>query len=507
MKSGKAAVFNQEQYHDTILKNIRQYLSVLYKTLGGHHGKILKKPGKHNHPSIFPISQLCRISGPIPPIQESFLKIIETGMKEMAYNPRVASWYAILTLDLVLKGLKYLTSGSNPEDFYQGMRLFHQQFEYQLGKLAKKKTTDTAFSQLVAHHLDTLNTDPMVRENIRASIQNKDSFILIEPFDGRNTEIAKLDGYILNGCFLTPENLKPSPFINKPLLLHYFFSISETESKIFRGFQEDALHLLLFPPGILTDHLRDSLRNKAQKNLFLVEIKDKEALEDIEVIFDLNKSTMNQTYFTKHIYCNSISDKGIILQPASELTQQTHLQRLKVRQQESRNLSEWTKLQYRIGNCSLNFSILSVGAPTKTENRQKVQGYQEAINELQLIQHFGMVPGFGAGFFHAANAPSIEVANRTKNSDLAKGAKIMKNSLKNLIRPDIHNHSRNPEKFVNWMETDANTDCVFDSKRMICTPASEQMKYDAYYNYKKVAEKALKTSIALLNTDTVVTKR
>lgn len=506
MVSGKANVFDREQYHDTILKNIPQYLSVLYKTLGSNHGKILTKSGRQDQPTAFPITLLSSISGPKPEIQDPFLKIIETGMKEIAYNPRAASWYAILTLDLVLKGLKYLTAGSNPEELYRGMQLFHRQFEDQLGKLAKKKLTKTTFTQLVAHHLDNLNTDPILRENIRASIQNKDSFIHIEPFEGRQTVITKRDGYLLNGTFLNPENLKPSAFTNKQLFLHYFFSVSGTETEIFQGFQEDGLHLVLFPPGTLSEHFRTSLKNRTQKNIFIVELPDKEALEDVHVIFDLNKSTISATFFSKEIYCNSILDKGIILQPVSGLTLQTHLRKLKARQQESTHFSEWKKYQYRIANCSRTISILSVGAPTKTENRQKVQGYQEAMNQLQLIQHFGMVPSFGAGFFHAANASSVEVSNRTENSDLAKGAKIMKNALKNLIRPDIHNHSKNPEKFVSWMETDVDGDRVFDSKQMSCTPASDQMKYDAFYNYKKVAEKALETSIALLNTSNVVAK-
>ncbi|MGL6100556.1 MAG: chaperonin GroEL, partial [Fusobacteriaceae bacterium] len=199
---------------------------------------------------------------------------------------------------------------------------------------------------------------------------------------------------------------------------------------------------LLIADNLEGDALSTLVVNKMRGTLKVVAVKApsfgesrRKMLEDIAIltggegVFELEGTmfenlTLNQLGRAKSVRVSK--DSCVILGGyAIPYALEARIEELKIQIKESSSSYELDKLRERIGKLSGGVALISVGADTEVEMRERKMRIEDALNATKAAMEEGIIPGGGVTFANIAR----ELRDYTLSGEEGKGLEIIKKAI------------------------------------------------------------------------------
>lgn len=159
------------------------------------------------------------------------------------------------------------------------------------------------------------------------------------------------------------------------------------------------------------------------------------------------------------------------------------------------------KLQERLAKLSGGVAIISVGAATESQLKEKKARYEDAVNATQAAVEDGIVPGGGIALLKARQSlKDIQMENKEEQF----GIEILYEALENPFRKIITNAGLEPGKIIGQVESNLDSNTGFDVlKGKVVDMVSEGI-IDPAKVTKSAIQNAVSVTISILTTDALI---
>jgi chaperonin GroEL len=382
---------------------------------------------------------------------------------------------AILTLAMVEEGFRLIASGYNPVLLRQGL---------QKAFTVAKENIDW-YSQDVATYEDVKRVatiasgyDPELGTLIADAVDKigKDGVITVE--DGHSTscsltiqEGVELPGGAINPAFI-PDGHSVS--YDRPRVLVTDYNLINIGDMI--GLLDELVEagetLLIVANDVSGSALTAFLQNLQLGNFTSVAIKPPEIgdrrlsmMEDIAILtgttvfrahlgHSLKDITRDQLGYAKHV---TVKPNATIL-TAEDRYQAATLDRIKWLRKEVHNYDstfEREKIQARLAQLSGGVAVITLGAVTETELRDRKLRAEDALSATKSAIEGGVVAGGGSTLWKASRLLGDDIKAGLFDSEAPEvrmGAEVLVQAMQRPLWQIIHNAGENPERVIGRME-------------------------------------------------------
>ena len=168
---------------------------------------------------------------------------------------------------------------------------------------------------------------------------------------------------------------------------------------------------------------------------------------------------------------------------------------------------EKTTLNERLAKLSGGVAIISVGAGSEVEQKEKKLRIEDAISAIKSAKELGVVVGGGMALFRIRKN-LFEYINSLENHEEKEGALILYNALSSPLVQIVKNAGQNPEEIINKLEENNNEAFGYNAKTLTFCNLFEEGIIDptlvtisALSNAVSVCSTMLTTSVLVSSTD------
>ena len=365
----------------------------------------------------------------------------------------------VLAQAIVAEGLKNVTAGASPMDIKRGI------------DKAVAKVVDSIKSQaeMVGDNYDKIeqvasvsaNNDPVIGKLIADAMRkvSKDGVITIEEAKGTDTTIGVVEGMqfdrgYLSAYFVTNTE-KMECEMEKPYILIYDKKISNL--KDFLPILEPAVQtgrpLLVIAEDVDSEALTTLVVNRLRSQLKICAVKApgfgdrrKEMLEDIAVLtggvviseekgLKLEQATIEMLGTADKVTVSK--DNTTIVNGAGDKQNiKERCEQIKAQIAATKSDYDREKLQERLAKLAGGVAVISVGAATEVEMKEKKLRIEDALAATRAAIEEGIVPGGGVAYIRA-----IETLEGFKgdNADETTGVDIIRRAIEEPLRQIVAN--------------------------------------------------------------------
>ncbi|MDN3505025.1 MAG: chaperonin GroEL [Rhabdochlamydiaceae bacterium] len=355
---------------------------------------------------------------------------------------------AIMLLNaFVQSGVKYIASGSSPIHIKRGIEKAVDCVIKYIENMAKE-VTDESDIQKIAQISAGGNEE--IGKFIHDAVQmvGRMGVITIEEGKSTSTQIENVKGMRFDrgyvSAYFVNNNEKQIVEMTNPKVLVTDKKISTIHDllNILQPLAASSQELLIIADDIESDALSTLVVNKLRGSLKVCAVKapgfgerKKAMLEDIAILTGATLVTESTDLQLKDCEASVLGsvDSATISKDSTTLVTNNESneaveKRIKQIDFEISNASsnyDIEKLQERKAKLSSGVAVISVGAPSETEMKQKKQSYEDSLSATRASMEQGIVIGGGAAFIQAIESlKSLELDKEEKV-----GAKIVENAL------------------------------------------------------------------------------
>ena len=421
---GKLIKFNQ-QARKKLLNGVTILSAAVKSTLGpgGRNVVLDKKP--YGNPVI--TKDGVTVAKDIQ-VQDQFENIGAQMVKQVASKTATVAGDGTTTATVLAQaiyknGLKNVTSGSNPMQLKRGIDFASKDLIQALHKFSIPVTSKQKIAQVA---VVSANGDKQIGNIIADAMQavGKDGTITVDESNTIQTKLTTVDGMQFERGYISPyfvtDPTQQNAVLVNPYILITDKKISSVQQilPLMQQIAKAGAQLLIIADDVqgqaltalVVNRMRGTVKACAVKAPYFGDRK-KQVLQDIAIItggvcvndecgYTLEKLTFAQLGRAKKV----IVQKGVttIVQGAGEE------QKILDRAQSIRNLIATTastydvqKLQQRLSKLSGGVAVISVGASTETELKQKKDRVDDALHATRAAVQQGIVPGGGLALLKA----------------------------------------------------------------------------------------------------------
>lgn len=491
-------IMKEDDFHASLLRYLPKIKAVLASIIGDAGGNIIVE---QNGKFVFSRSPIDVFEGVNmeTPSDQALAGILLGGMKKMEYSSKSGATYCFLTCELILRGLKYITAGINRELFLDGLDTYYMELDQTLGTHAKKIEGLENLRKLALYQLKSDQAD--VVRLLEATLDvNPNVFIEVKASDNTETSVKKIDGYTLEAATLQkflPGQLPKS--LQQPEL---FFCLDTTALRqaIKATQKNEGSKIIMVLKGTIDEDAAKALVQAENDNIYLYSLDNIKEVEKLMAYVGLAMSNVGENLETM-VDSVEIKSDSLIFHQKSSLERIRYISRLQELQKDSESVGEWKAIQKQIALLSGLYTEILVGAPTDTAIQNETKLIKEAVDELLMIIHHGMVTAGGAALYHAGRNTSWE---KTNGSEFYAGGKIMFEALEMLELVHIRNSTNNPEYFIELHKEKNDPEMVFRHQDKKMVKASDTMMFDSLIFVRQALKQAVGTASQILNSKMVI---
>ena len=365
----------------------------------------------------------------------------------------------VLAQAIVGVGLKNVTAGANPMDLKRGIDK----------AVAKVVESIKSQAEMVGDNYDKIeqvatvsaNNDPVIGKLIADAMRkvSKDGVITIEEAKGRDTTIGVVEGMqfdrgYLSSYFVT-DTEKMECVMERPYILIYDKKISNL--KDFLPILEPAVQsgrpLLVIAEDVDSEALTTLVVNRLRSNLKICAVKApgfgdrrKEMLEDIAVLtggvviseekgLKLEQATIEMLGSADKVTITK-DNTTIVNGAGAKENIQERVNQIKAQIKTTTSDYDKEKLQERLAKLSCGVAVLSVGAASEVEMKEKKDRVDDALCATRAAIEEGIVPGGGVAYIRASK--TLEDL-KGENADETTGIEIIKRAIEEPLRQIVAN--------------------------------------------------------------------
>jgi chaperonin GroEL len=363
----------------------------------------------------------------------------------------------ILAQSVYYEGSKLVTAGANPMALKRGIEKAVEFVVDELKKISKPTKDQKEIAQVGTI---SANNDPTIG-NIIAEAMNKvgkEGVITVEEAKGMETTLEVVEGMQFDRGYISPyfvtDPEKMEVVLEEPLILIHEKKISNMKDMlpILEQIAKMAKPLLIVAEDVEGEALATLVVNKLRGTLQVCAVKApgfgerrKAMLEDIAILtggqvvseekgIKLENVSLNDLGSAKTIRIDK--DNSTIVDGAGDRRElEGRVRQIRTQIDETTSDYDREKLQERLAKLVGGVAVISVGAATETEMKEKKARVEDALNATRAAVEEGIIPGGGVAYLRCL--PSLESLKLEEDEQL--GVNIVKRALEEPARQIANN--------------------------------------------------------------------
>lgn len=365
----------------------------------------------------------------------------------------------VLAEAIYREGLRNVTAGANPLDLKRGMEKALKQVTEELHKKSKKVETRQQIAQVATI---SANNDTDIGETIAQAMERvgRDGTITVEEGKGFVTELdvvkgMKFDRGYLSSYFITNAETQEC-VLEDAYVLIYEKKISGIKEIIplLQSVVENGKSLLIIAEDVEGEALATLVVNRLRAGLKICAVKApgfgdrrKAMLQDIAIVtggqliseelgMKLESTTLEMLGKVKKAVMNK-DDTTLVEGAGSKQAIEERASQIRAQIKETTSDYDKEKLQERLAKLTGGVAVISVGAVTEVELKEKKDRVDDAQHATKAAVEEGILPGGGTAFVRCI--PAVNKLAEKLEGDERTGAKIIAFALSSPLRQIAEN--------------------------------------------------------------------
>lgn len=428
----------------------------------------------------------------------------------------------LLTQAIVREGMKNLSAGANPVGIRRGIDLATQRAIEGLRQQAQDVTSKDSIAQVAAVSSGSEEIGQLIADAMEKV--GDDGVITLEDAQTIDTSLSVVEGMQFDRGYLSQymvtDSEKMIADMSNPYILITDRKISNIQDilPVLESVMQSGRPIVIIAEDVDGEALPNLILNKLRGTLNVVAVKApgfgdrrKAMLEDIAVLTGATVISEELGYELKDATPEHLGSAGKVTVTKDETTivegggdkqaiqERVHL----IRTQAADTTSEFDreKLQERLAKLAGGVAVISVGAATETEQKERKLRIEDALNATRAAVEEGIVAGGGTALINVQ--ASVQALVDELTGDEATGAQIVVRALEEPVRQIAANAGKEGSVIVNKLQ---NSDEGTGYNAL--TDAFENMIESGIVDPTKVTRSALQNAASvaalLLTTEAVV---
>ncbi len=398
------------------------------------------------------VAKEVELENPLENMGAQMVKEVASKTSDVAGDGTTTA--TVLAQAIIREGLKNVTAGSSPNALKRGIDKGVKTVVEELRKISKPLPGKTEIAQVGAI---SANNDKAIGELIADAMEKvgKDGVITVEEAKTTDTGLQVVEGMQFDRGYLSPYFVtNPDTMeaqLDDPMILIYDKKISAMKDLllILEKVAQMGRTLLIIAEEVEGEALATLVVNKLRGTLRVAAVKApgfgdrrKAMLEDIailtggrviseEVGFKLENATTTDLGKAKRVTIDK--DNTTIVEGAGK-TEDIKGRIAQIKKQIETSTSDYDKekLQERLAKLAGGVAVLSVGAATEVEMKEKKARVEDALHATRAAVEEGIIPGGGVAYLRAL--PALEKLEKTLEGDEKVGVQILHRAVEEPIR-------------------------------------------------------------------------
>jgi chaperonin GroEL len=363
----------------------------------------------------------------------------------------------ILAQSIFREGSKLVTAGANPMALKRGLEKAVEAVVAELKKISKPTKEKREIAQVGTV---SANNDPTIGEIISEAMEKvgKEGVITVEEAKGMETTLEVVEGMQFDRGYLSPyfvtNQEKMEVVMEEPFILLHEKKISAMKDLVplLEQVAQSGRPLLIIAEDVEGEALATLVVNKLRGTLKSCAVKApgfgdrrKAMLEDMAVLtggqvvtedlgVKLENLTINELGTAKRVTLDK-DNTTIVDGGGTRKALEGRVKQIRAQIDETTSDYDREKLQERLAKLIGGVAVISVGAATEAEMKEKKDRVEDALNATRAAVEEGIVPGGGVALVRCIKALDKVQAS----GDEAMGVKLIRRALEEPVRQIANN--------------------------------------------------------------------
>ncbi len=519
----------QIKYGEDARKALEAGVNVLADTVKitlGPKGRNVVLDKKYGAPLItndgVTIAKEIELADPFENMGAQLVKEVSTKTNDVAGDGTTTA--VVLAQAIVREGLKNLAAGANPIILKEGIKKAVDATVAHLKSISKAVESNKAIEQTAAISAGSPEIGALIAKAME--IVGKDGVITVEEGKSMNTELNTVEGMQFDrgyaSAYMVTNTDKMEAIVENPYILITDKKISSLQEilPIIEPLAQQGAKLLIIAEDVEGDALAALIVNKLKGVFNSVAVKApgfgdrrKEMLRDIAILTGGEVISSDLGLEFKDVTLNMLGrassvrvdkENTTIVGGAGDPTAiKERILSIKAQISETKSDYDREKLQERLAKLAGGVAVISVGAATEVEMKEKKLRIDDALAATRAAVEEGYVPGGGSALLSAV--PTVKKLVASLNGDEKTGAAIVLKAIEEPIRQIAKNAGLDGSVIVDKVLSSKKANFGFDALNNKYCDMVESGIIDPTKVTRSVLQNAASVAATLLTTESIVT--
>lgn len=519
----------QIKYGDEARKALETGVNVLADTVKitlGPKGRNVVLDKKFGAPLItndgVTIAKEIELNDPFENMGAQLVKEVSTKTNDVAGDGTTTA--VVLAQAIVREGLKNLAAGANPIILRNGIEKAVNETVTHLKGISKSVESQKEIEQVASISAGDKEVGSLIANAME--IVGKDGVITVEEGKSMNTELNTVEGMQFDrgyaSAYMVTSTDKMEAVLDNPYILITDKKVSSLQEilPVIEPLAQQGARLLIIAEDVEGDALAALIVNKLKGVFNSVAVKApgfgdrrKEMLQDIAVLTGGQVISSDLGVDFKDVTTDMLGraatvridkENTTIIGGAGDAEEiKARVASIKAQIAETKSDYDREKLQERLAKLAGGVAVISVGAATEVEMKEKKLRIDDALAATRAAVEEGYVPGGGSALLSAV--PAVKKLVATLNGDEKTGAAIVLKALEEPIRQIAKNAGLDGSVIVDKVLASKKANFGFDALNNKYCDMVENGIIDPTKVTRSVLQNAASVAATLLTTESVVT--
>ena len=448
----------QLQYGEEARRSLEKGVNVLADTVKitlGPKGRNVMLDKKYGAPLVtndgVTIAKEIELEDPFENMGAQLVKEVATKTNDVAGDGTTTA--TLLAQAIIREGMKNVAAGANPMQIKNGIAQACDAAVAALKRISKPVSTKQSIAQVAAISAG----DPTVGQWISDAMEKvgNDGVISIEESKTGHTELKIVEGMTFDRGYLSPymatDNDKMVAVLDNPYVLITDKKITNIQDilPVLEQVVQAGRKLLIIAEDIEGEALATLIVNKLRGTFTCVAVKApafgdrrKAMLQDIAILtggqviseeigLELKDATMQMLGSARSITVDK--DNTTIVEGAGKKEDiAARVNSIKAQLEETSSDYDREKLQERLAKLAGGVAVLSVGAATEAEMKERKLRIEDALAATRAAVEEGVVPGGGTALLRTID--DVTTLSKKVTGDVRTGVNIVLRALEEPVR-------------------------------------------------------------------------
>ena len=519
----------QIKYGDEARKALENGVNVLADTVKitlGPKGRNVVLDKKYGAPLItndgVTIAKEIELDDPFENMGAQLVKEVSTKTNDVAGDGTTTA--VVLAQAIVREGLKNLAAGANPVILKDGIKKAVDATVAHLKSISKAVESQKAIEQVASISAGDKEVGSLIAGAME--IVGKDGVITVEEGKSMQTELSTVEGMQFDrgyaSAYMVTNTDKMEAILENPYILITDKKISNLQEvlPIIEPLAQQGARLLIISEDVEGDALAALIVNKLKGVFNSVAVKApgfgdrrKEMLRDIAILTGGQVISSDLGIEFKEVTLDMLGRAATVrvdkenttiiggCGDANEIKERINSIRSQIG--ETKSDYDREKLQERLAKLAGGVAVISVGAATEVEMKEKKLRIDDALAATRAAVEEGYVPGGGTALLSAV--PTVKKLVASLSGDEKTGAAIVLKALEEPIRQIAKNAGLDGSVIVDKVINAKKANYGFDALNNKYCDMVESGIIDPTKVTRSVLQNAASVASTLLTTESIVT--